>query len=87
MIVAYDIGHDGRRQAVARLLLGRGVRLQRSVYDIAGDDARELGAAVTSLLSLDRDTLHVFPECPSCARARLEYGQAPPPLGALWWIA
>jgi len=87
-IVAYDISDDLRRAQAAARLLRIGVRVQRSVFECESD--QDQIAAVTDeiagLIDLNRDVLHLFPQCPTCRGNTVRIGQARPPLDARYWV-
>ena len=88
VVVAYDIGDDDRRARVAARLSRFGVRIQRSVFDCVVDE--DGLAAITSLgehgIDLDKDVLHVLPQCTTCRDRRAAFGQVDDVLGVLYWV-
>ena len=86
-IVAYDISRDRDRARVAARLLGQGVRLQRSVFEVAAPAAEVLLNDLTELIRPDLDVIQAFRQCESCASAQVGVGQTSPTLRTAWWIA
>ncbi len=77
-IAAYDISHNSSRNKVARVLLGFGVRIQNSVYQVELDpeDVSELQRMVGSHLSKD-DRFDLLPIDLHPTRLRLAWQTAP----------
>ena len=86
-IIAYDISRDRDRAKVAAHLLAHGVRLQRSVFEVAAPDARAMLDDLTGLIRPDLDVIQAFRQCESCASAHAGVGQTAPTLRTAWWIA
>jgi CRISPR-associated protein Cas2 len=68
-VVAYDIAESGRRERVARVLLGYGRRVQHSVFevDIEPGDLSVLLERLRPWLDEASDGLRVYRLCGSCA--------------------
>lgn len=77
-VAAYDIGHDGRRRRVAKLLGRYGTRLQQSVFDVWLDegDQADLRRRVGLHLAPD-DEFELFPLDTRTGRNRFRW-QRPP---------
>lgn len=86
-IVAYDISNDRDRERVAAQLLARGVRLQRSVFQVVTDDPTALLDELTQLIRVDVDVIQAFRQCGSCAADELGVGQVAASMREPWWIA
>ncbi len=83
-IAAYDISHSSSRNKVARILLGFGVRIQKSVYQLELDpaDVPELQRTVGGHLSKE-DRFDLVPIDLHPARLRLAWQTAPAGLEAV----
>jgi CRISPR-associated endonuclease Cas2 len=86
-VAAYDVSRDLDRQRVAATLLASGVRLQRSVFEVATAEPTQLLAAVEGHLNLDRDVFQLFRQCRSCSGESHAVGQTGPRLRERFWIA
>ena len=77
-IAAYDISHNGRRASVARVLLGYGDRVQKSVYEVwlEPDEVRDLHREVGVYLSVN-DEFQLFPIDERGSRKRSAWQHAP----------
>lgn len=87
-LVGYDVSGDLARRRVAGILLGHGLRLQRSLFecDLRGDEIAELTAKVASVLRPNQDILQIFPHCERCVGGRVSIGRTPPDFHAPYWI-
>jgi CRISPR-associated endonuclease Cas2 len=86
-IVAYDISEDLNRERVAARLLSRGVRLQRSVFEIDTDDVEVLLDELGALIDLNRDVVQAFRQCHPCLKQTRGLGQTGATLRRRWWVA
>jgi CRISPR-associated protein Cas2 len=86
-IVAYDVSRDRDRERVATRLLTRGVRLQRSVYEVTASDARPLLAELAGLVRVEHDVIQAFRQCGACAGALVSVGPCGPTMRQRWWVA
>jgi CRISPR-associated protein Cas2 len=88
VIVAYDIGDDARRLRVARMLLGIGIRSQRSVFDcdLSHEELTELVEKLEGHIDLSHDVVQVFAQCSSCASSRIDVGQARTEMDDAFWV-
>ena len=86
-IVAYDISDNLDRERTAARLLGNGVRIQRSVFEIETRDVGTLLEGIGDLVDLDRDVVQAFRQCKACRDASLGIGQTGPSLQLRWWVA
>ncbi len=77
-VAAYDISHNGRRARVARVLLGYGDRVQKSVYEVwlEPDELRDLRREVGVYLSVD-DDFQLFPIDERGSRKRTAWQRTP----------
>lgn len=68
-IVAYDIPHDGRRRKLANVLENFGDRVQYSVFEIiaGNDDFKVVAERINSIISVEEDSVRLYPSCESCA--------------------
>lgn len=77
-VAAYDIGHNGRRASVARVLLGYGERVQKSVFEVwlepeeLGDLRREVGVYLDQ-----QDRFDLFPIDERGSRKRVSWQREP----------
>ncbi|HKM52425.1 MAG TPA: CRISPR-associated endonuclease Cas2 [Isosphaeraceae bacterium] len=78
--ICYDIAHQGCRARVARILLGYGRRLQRSVYEVWLDpeDLPELRRRVGPLLART-DLFDILPIDTRRPESRLSWQRPPRP--------
>ena len=86
-IVAYDISRDRDREQAAARLLARGVRLQRSVFQVVTSDATSLLEELSDLIDVNNDVVQAFRQCESCANEELGHGQRVPGMRTAWWVA
>jgi CRISPR-associated protein Cas2 len=87
-IVAFDISDNDHRAHLAALLGSYGVRIQKSVVECQGDETAlaVIMESAAMLLNLNRDVLHVFPQCQACFADRRTLGQANSVLHELYWV-
>jgi CRISPR-associated protein Cas2 len=64
-LVAYDIAHNKRRRAVARLLEGSGQRVQDSVFHcwLRPPDLAQLVRELSEVINPAEDTVRLYPIC------------------------
>lgn len=86
-IVAYDISDNLDRERTAARLLGTGVRIQRSVFEVETTDVTALLDGIGELVDLDVDVVQAFRQCKSCRQASIGIGQVGPSLQLRWWVA
>jgi len=69
MIVAYDIACPGRIVRVAKIVLDYGVRVQKSIFEVAVDDRifAEMKARIEKVIVPEEDGVKYFPLCEKCA--------------------
>ena len=69
VLVSYDISDDKRRQRVAKLLEGFGVRVLESVFecDLTGPQWAKLQRRLLRLLNAERDRARAYFLCETCA--------------------
>ena len=69
MIVAYDIANPKRLNKVAGVLLDYGVRVQKSIFELAINDKvfTEMKARIESVIVREEDGVKYFPVCEKCA--------------------
>jgi CRISPR-associated protein Cas2 len=70
VIITYDIADDRRRQRVSQILLGRGERVQKSVFEsphLAAAAYLRLRSDLEGQVDLATDTLRYYRLCSSCA--------------------
>ena len=79
VVVAYDVSNGRRRDHIAKVLLGFGERVQKSVFEcrVSDRERRRMEAAVRSLLG-PRDCVRYYEVCAACER-RIQ--GVPPPSG------
>jgi len=79
-VFAYDVASDARRYRVAKLLEGRGVRVQESVFEVRGthEEAVGLASALKRRMRFG-DTLRVYPVPNAMLRFCITHGGAPIP--------
>lgn len=77
-MIAYDIGHDGHRRSVARIVLGYGVRIQRSVYEVwlTPKRVQALRRRVAPYLEVD-DCFDIVPIDERGSRKRIRWQRKP----------
>jgi len=66
VVVCYDVSSDKARLAIAHILMGYGVRVQRSVFECCVDTPGEI-AKISSRLEpflAEGDNLRIYPLCP-----------------------
>lgn len=87
-LIAYDISDDARRYRAATLLLGHGVRIQRSVYecDLDRDELKALLSRLEALVEGSWDVVHAFPACASCLEGVRRIGAGDGLLDAHYYI-
>ncbi len=68
--ICYDIPDDRRRWRLARLLLGYGQRVQRSVFEaeLTPAQLQQVKARIRRLLHLDEDSVRIYYLCADCRR-------------------
>jgi CRISPR-associated protein Cas2 len=77
-VAAYDISHNGRRASVARVLLGYGERVQKSVFEVwlepeeVSDLRREVGVYLSP-----QDLFDLFPIDERGSRKRVSWQREP----------
>lgn len=69
MIVAYDIASPRRITKVAKVLADYGVRVQKSIFEVAVNDAvfAEMKARIEEVIVPEHDGVKYFPLCEKCA--------------------
>lgn len=88
VIIAYDVSDDDRRARLAALLGRHGVRIQKSVFQCVLDTAtaHDLIEQAESLLNLNHDVLHLFPQCEPCSSSQHAIGQVNRTMDQYYWI-
>jgi CRISPR-associated protein Cas2 len=87
-VIAYDISDSNSRVKVASLLGSIGERIQRSVF-LCDIDEKRLATALwraAQLIDEGTDSVHVFPQCPTCQGSVRVLGQARVPQDVEYWI-
>ena len=79
-LIAYDIGDDRRRERVAKILGGYGVRLQYSVFSVSlpPADLTLLQQRLEQSIDHDEDRVHIVPTCRDCRRGSRALGRGIP---------
>jgi len=74
-VVSYDIEKDRARTRIARLLLGFGERVQKSVYEVRVPDNKfaRLEAVANKLMGPD-DSIRWYPLCETCRNRVVIWG-------------
>ncbi|MEW6616532.1 MAG: CRISPR-associated endonuclease Cas2 [Thermodesulfobacteriota bacterium] len=69
MIVAYDIADPKRLSKVAKIMLDYGVRVQKSIFEVAltGVVFAEMKERIEKIIVHDEDGVKYFPVCEKCA--------------------
>lgn len=69
-MVCYDIGDDGRRREIQKVLEGYGSRVQYSVFDCEMSDLqyRRLREEILCRLNEAEDSVRFYPLCSACSR-------------------
>lgn len=69
-VIAYDVTSDDRRERLARVLLGYGMRVQRSVFEVNLEPTElpRMLERLRPLLDVDRDALRCYRLCGQCAQ-------------------
>ena len=69
--ITYDIGDDGRRRKVARLMEDYGRRVQWSVFDCDLDEARlqQLRRLLAMAMDQEEDSVRFYRLCARCRTA------------------
>jgi CRISPR-associated protein Cas2 len=88
-VITYDISNSNTRVRLAALLGSIGERVQRSVFLCDIDDKRLAVALsrVAQLIDEETDSVHVFPQCPTCRASVQVLGRAHVPPDVEYWIA
>lgn len=79
LVVAYDIGDDGRRSRLARELENWGQRTQYSIFecDLSEAQAQTLVTRLGELWA-DGDSIRLYRVCAACLEKCVIIGGAPP---------
>ena len=87
VIVAYDVGSDGRRARLAALLQAWGDRIQYSVFlcTLQDDALGDLRAEVARIVDADEDSVFVIRQCGTCSGAMVTFGQGARPTRERYW--
>jgi CRISPR-associated protein Cas2 len=77
-LICYDIADDRRRYRVERLLKGRGLRAQRSVFecDLDPDALDDLQGRLEKWIDPDGDRIHIYRLCGKDAAGIATFGGA-----------
>lgn len=69
MIVAYDITSNQRIVAVAKIIKGYGVRVQKSIFEVSVSDHlfAEMKERIEAVLVPEKDGVKYYPVCEKCA--------------------
>jgi len=67
-VIAYDVASDRRRNAIAKLLLSFGERVQYSVFecDLSPQRLALLQARLSALIHPKKDRVNFYPLCQAC---------------------
>ena len=79
-IISYDIASDKKRYRVARKLLDRARRVQRSVFEAADLDLAtylRLRSDLEGLVDPTTDSLRYYRSCATCAARTEHFGAGP----------
>ncbi len=70
VVVCYDIPDDRRRLRTARVCLGFGMRVQRSVFeaDLTPAQLRRLRARLLRVIDPEQDSVRIYKLCADCIR-------------------
>jgi len=70
VVVCYDIPDDRRRLRAARVCLGFGVRVQRSVFEaeLTGGQLRRLRGRLERVVNREEDSVRIYKLCSGCIR-------------------
>lgn len=76
MVFSYDVSDDRRRARLAKRLKDHLVRVQYSVFegDVTPPDEDRLVRLIHQELSLDVDSVRIYPLCRGCAGAMRLFG-------------
>lgn len=79
-LICYDSPDTRRRNQVARLLEGRGFRVQWSVFECQLSPALfvELRRAIAEVIDPSEDSVRVYPLCETCAGSIRSIGLSEP---------
>ena len=69
-VVSYDISDNKRRRLVSKYLLGYGVRVQYSVFEIDMDirEIEKLTKKMKKLIKKDVDSVRIYKLCVACRK-------------------
>ncbi len=70
VVVCYDIPDDRRRMRAARVCLGFGMRVQRSVFEaeLTGAQLKRLKARLERVINREEDSVRIYKLCSGCIR-------------------
>ena len=81
-LIAYDVSNDRRRAKIARLLVAKGIRLQKSVFLVEGPprNVRRLTRELAANIDEATDTVCAWPLSESWKRDQLCFPESAAPL-------
>lgn len=76
MIVAYDITNPRRLQKIARIMKDYGVRVQKSIFEVAVDSLlfHQMRHRVEQVMDVKADGVKYFALCPKCSDTLIALG-------------
>ena len=77
--VSYDIGDDGRRNSVSKVLERYGIRVQRSLFEcnLSSQQVEELLEKLEPFVDAREDSLRCYSLCNACVRNIKRLGGLP----------
>lgn len=76
-LIAYDIAHDKRLNAVARTCEDYGIRVQKSLFvcNLVPEDFAQLWRRLSNVIDHEEDMIVDYPICETCCRKRRRLGR------------
>lgn len=76
-LIVYDIADPRRLQKVAKAIKKYGIRVQKSVFEVSGEESfvREIRAEVKGLIDLEHDFVVYFNICEKDWQKKIKYGK------------
>jgi CRISPR-associated protein Cas2 len=76
-LVAYDVADDRRRERIAKILAGYGMRIQYSAFvlDLTDSDLSALRTRLERIVDREEDRVHLLHTCRDCRRASYVLGR------------
>jgi len=71
-VIAFDVSHDKVRRKLTKILLGKGVRIQESIFAVSlkKHEINSIGKKLEKTLD-KQGIIHIFHICGSCAKKSL----------------